>query len=162
MPAATDPSPDGLTQSGSTTPPDLVLAAWKPLRPAFAGLRDALTAAEQRLNNAHEETSMDPWRRVAAAVGDQQAGLSALNGLLATVLSGLRLIHHDDGECRVALVPHAHVQPGELAAAQALALLVEAGGWTRVGRCTHRGCSRVFTDITSGGNRRTCPVHQRG
>ena len=48
-----------------------------------------------------------------------------------------------------------------MAAGQALVLLVEAGGCSRLGRCARSECPRVFIDITSGGNCRSCRIHYR-
>lgn len=141
-----------------------IAAGWVPVRAPFASLRAGLAEAEQRLNSGPavlHGRSAQQWRRLREAVGDQTACVEAINDLLAAVLGGWRLGAVEDGRWRVHLVPAAHVEPGELAAAQAVILLVEAGGWSRLGRCARPGCPSVFVDITSGGNRRTCRAHDR-
>lgn len=141
-----------------------VLAGWAPVRAPYAGLREPLAGAEQRLNPSSggpAGASAERWRRVRETTGDPVECAVAVNDLLAAVLGGWRLVPVEEGRWQVALLPAERVDPGELAAAQALALLVEAGGWSRLGRCTHPGCTAVLLDSTSGGNRRACRAHHR-
>jgi len=136
-----------------------VVAAWAVARPPFPGLREALLDAEGFMNRraAAPEAS---WERLRKAKGDEDAAADAVNGLLSEAFRGLRLGRHGDG-WRVFLAGPAQADPKELAAVQALVLLVEHGGWSRVRRCGRAGCERVVLDITSGGNRRACPSHVR-
>jgi hypothetical protein len=139
-------------------------AGWAPVRAPYSSLRAGLAEAEQRLNPGQavlDEKSAQRWRRLHHAAGDETACVEAINDLLAAVPGGWQLAALEGGRRRVHLVPAAHVEPAELAAVQALVLLVEAGGWSRLGRCARPGCPRVFVDITSGGNRRTCRAHDR-
>lgn len=87
--------------------------------------------------------------------------LLAVNDLSAALPGGWQLAEEGAGHWRVVLVPASGADPTELAALQALVLLVEAGGWARLGRCARPGCPAVFLDATSGSNRRTCRAHQR-
>ena len=146
-----------------TTHPTGVLGEWAPVRAPYPRLREQLLNAEACLNRGPATGPTNRWQRVRQAAGDDVACADAVNTLLSAVLAGWELVAVDDGRWRVSLVPASDVGPGELAAAQALVLLVEAGGWSRLGRCARPGCTWVFLDWTSGGNRRTCRAdeHQR-
>lgn len=137
-------------------------AGWAPVRAPYSSLRAGLAEAEQRLNPSEAVLGGEPakgWQRLHQAVGDETACVQAINDLLTAAPGRWQLTAAEDGRRRVHLIPAAHVEPAELAAVQALVLLVEAGGWSRLGRCARPGCPRVFVDITSGGNRRTCRSH---
>jgi predicted RNA-binding Zn ribbon-like protein len=131
------------------------------VRAPSATLRVALAEAEQRLNDNPPGTPANAWGRLREAVGNEQACASAVNALLAALLGGWLLIAPEEGRWWVTLLPAAHVQVSELAAAQALVLVIESGGWSRLRRCNGPGCDRVFLDFTSGGNRRGCRTHAR-
>lgn len=67
----------------------------------------------------------------------------------------------DDGRSKVMLTGRTDLEPTELAAVQALALLFEAGGTERLKRCRLGGCEEVFLDWTNAGTRRLCRAHGR-
>lgn len=142
-----------------------VLAGWTPVRAPFSGLRHSLADAEAHLPLAATgEPGSRAWERwgcLQEAVGDPGAAAGAVDSLLGAVLPGWRLRQTAEGSWRVYLVPTVGVAAEELAAVQAVALLIEAGGWSRLGRCAALGCATVFLDINSGGNRRVCRAHQR-
>ncbi len=136
-----------------------VLAAWEPVRAPYRALREPLIAAEGLLNGA-VGSHRHRWRRLAEAVGDDQACATAVDELLAVSMTGCRLTPVNGG-WRVALLPAPGTDPEEPAALQGLVLLVESAGWARLRRCGQPGWVQVFLDWTNGGNRRACSVHRR-
>lgn len=128
-------------------------------------MRRSLADAERHLFLAQTDgpvnRSREQWGRLQAAADDPGAAAVAVNDLLGAVMSGWRLRQTTEGVWRVHLVPAAGATAEELAAVQAVVLLIEAGGWSRLGRCAAPACTTVFFDITSGGNRRACRAHQR-
>lgn len=133
-----------------------VPSGWEPVRAPYRGLRGPLTRAEGLLNT--RSGSLARWRRLADAVGDDEACCAAVNDLLAGVVHGLRVLP-DHGRWRVALLPSQGVEGEEVAALQALVLLVEAGGWSRLQHCDRTGCEQLFLDWTNAGSRRVCRRH---
>lgn len=142
----------------SSDEPAGVPSGWKPVRAPYPGLRDPLMHAEALLNTG--SASLALWRRLADAVGDDDACCAAINGLLASRVHGLRVLP-DHGRRRVALLPSPGVEGEEVAALQALVLLVEAGGWSRLQHCDRVGCEQLFLDWTNAGSRRVCRRHDR-
>jgi hypothetical protein len=126
-----------------------VPAAWDPVRPPFRSLAAGLAAAEDLL-----ERGGPAWRRLAAAVDDHPAAARVLDDLLTGLTLGVR--RTATGRWRV-VVDGAERDRAEVAAALALALLVESGGWARIKRC--RRCGRVFPDATNGRTRAGCRRH---
>ncbi len=162
--SAAGPAPSSNPGQDPDSHADGIPAGWAPVRAPYSSLRAGLAEAEQRLNPdqvVQDGESAQRWRRLRQAAGDQTACVEAINDLLAAVSGGWQLAALEDGRRRVHLVPPAHVELAELAAVQALVLLVEAGSWSRLGQCARPGCPRLFVDITSGGNRRTCRAHDR-
>jgi len=139
--------------------PDVVVAGWEPVRGPYRALREPLAAAEQRLNDTSDTTRLEGWRQLRDAVGNDQACDSALDRLLAALLHGWRVIPVGE-RWRVALIGQPGAAAGDLAAVQALALLVESASWSRLKRCPHQDCSAVFLDWTNPGNRRHCRAHR--
>jgi hypothetical protein len=130
------------------------------VRAPFSTLRLALVEAQRRLNRC-SNNQVDPWLAVRQAAGGHQQGvLTAVNALLAVSVQSWQLAVQPEGRCRVYLQATGQTTSFELAAAQALALLIDAGGGSRLGQCAHTGCTAVFLDVTSGGNRRKCDPHQ--
>lgn len=153
-------------QHGDPGPrPGEVPAGWTPVRAPFSGLRQPLADAERHLSLAGAgepgDRSHEQWKRLREAVGDPSAAAGAVNDLLDAAVARWRLRQTAEASWRVHLVPTAGTTGEELAAVQAVALLVEAGGWSRLGRCAAPGCASVFVDVTSGGNRGVCRAHQR-
>lgn len=151
--------------NGPASRTDEVLAGWTPVRAPFSELRRSLVNAEAHLSLAATGAlfsgAWEQWGCLQEAVGDPGAAACAVDGLLGAVLPGWRLRQTAEGSWRVHLVPAAGTAAEELDAVQAMALLIEAGGWTRLGRCAAPGCATAFFDITSGSNRRVCRAHQR-
>lgn len=149
-----------MTVSVATSPdePAGVPSGWESVHAPYRGLRGPLTRAEGLLNT--RSGSLALWRRLADAVGDDEACCAAVNDLLAAGVHGLRILP-DHGRWRVALLPSPGVEGEEVAALQALALLVEAGGWSRLRRCDRTGCEQLFLDWTNAGSRRVCRRHDR-
>lgn len=95
----------------------------------------------------------------AAGRGRERPGLrAAIDQLLAALLHGWRVIPVGD-RWRV-LTGQPGAAAGDLAAVQALALLVESAGWSRLKRCPREDCPAVFLDWTNAGNRRYCRAHR--
>ena len=124
----------------------------------FRPLQPSLVMAEALLNGA-PATHAARWRRLAAAVGNHPACTAAVDELLAVSLAGWRVAPVGDG-VRVGLVPAPGTAAEELAALQAVVLLVQSTGWSRLKTCSRRGCGRVFLDWTNGETRRACRVHR--
>jgi hypothetical protein len=72
-----------VTAPVATSPdePAGVPSGWEPVRAPYRGLRGPLTRAEGLLNT--RSGSLAPWRRLADAVGDDEACSAAVNDLLA-------------------------------------------------------------------------------
>lgn len=121
-------------------------------RPPFQLLRDGLQVAEERL-----AANAGGWQRLQGVIGDDAASTSALNKMLVDVRIQLRRgVDTDDYELVVVGPP---TSQAEAAAWCAIALLVQRGGWKRLGRCRRVGCERVFVDWSSGALRRQCRNH---
>ena len=139
--------------------PDPVPAGWSPVRPPFRTIAAGLTDAEDMLNGEGQTPATDSWERLAAAVdGDHSACAQALNDVLADLGVGLE-VEQTTTTWRVVLTGAPDRSTHEVRAAQALVLLVEAGGWARLKRCRYRGCARVFPDATNGCSRVGCRMH---
>ncbi len=150
-----------MTAPAATSPPDEpagVPSGWEPVRAPYLVLRGPLMHAEGLLNTG--SASLALWRRLTDAVGDDDACCAAVNDLLANRVHGLRVLPNH-GWWRVPLLPSPGVEGEEVAALQALVLLVEAGGWSRLQRCDRAGCKQLFLDGTNAGSRRVCRRRDR-
>ncbi len=136
-----------------------VLAGWARVRPPFRALATGLTDAEDLLNGDGHIVVTASWKQLAAAADDDPVACTqALNDILAD----LRVELQQDlttTACRVLLTGAPKRSTQEVRAAQALALLVETGGWSRLKRCRQRNCARVFPDVTNGCSRVGCRIH---
>ncbi len=84
----------------------------------------------------------------------------ALNAILADL--GITLgLADTGGQWRVVLTIARDASTDEIRAAHAVALLVEADGWSRLKRCCHGRCPRTFLDATNAGTRTRCRLHTR-
>jgi len=146
---------------GVDTPaqPDAVIAGWAPVGAPYRALRAPLATAEQRLNDTTDPTLHPAWQQLRDATGDDQACVAAVDRLLAALLGSWRLVPVGD-RWRVALTGQPAAAVGDPAAVQALVLLVESAGWSRLKPCAHPDCHQVFLDWTNGGNRRDCRAHR--
>lgn len=139
--------------------PDAVIAGWAQVRAPYRTLREPLAAAEHRLNDTTDPNRQRAWQQLREAIGDDQACVAAVDRLLAALLGSWRLVPVGD-RWRVALIGQPAVAVGDLAAVEALVLLVESAGWSRLKPCGHPECKQVFLDWTNGGNRRDCRTHR--
>ncbi len=95
------------------------------------------------------------WHRLAHNVGGEHQVIQPLDAPLAASVSGWRLTERD-GCPKIMLAGRTELESGELAAVQALALLLESGGTGRLKRCRRGGCHKVFLDWTNAGTRLHC------
>jgi len=105
--------------------------------------------------NLPDTASAALWRGLAQSVGGEHQVIEALDALLLVNVSGWRLTERD-GCTKVMLAGSTELESGELAAVQALALLLESGGTGRLKRCRRGGCDKVFLDWTNAGTRLHC------
>lgn len=138
---------------------DAVIAGWVPVRAPYRALREPLAAAEQRLNDTTGPKRHQAWQQLRDAIGDDRACVAAVDRLLAALQGSWRLVPVG-GRWRVALTGRPGAAVGDLAAVQALVLLVESAGWSRLKPCAYQECNQVFLDWTNGGNRRDCRAHR--
>jgi len=127
---------------------------WPPVSAPYTVLREPLVAAEGWLN-LPDTASAALWRGLAQSVGGEHQVIEALDALLLVNVSGWRLTERD-GCTKVMLAGRTELESGELAAVQALALLLESGGTGRLKRCRRGGCDKVFLDWTNAGTRLHC------
>ncbi|MDN5934126.1 MAG: hypothetical protein L0I24_24145 [Pseudonocardia sp.] len=130
-----------------------VPAGWTPVRPPFHALTAGLADAEDLLNGDGRTPATASWTRLADAIdSDPTTCAQALNDILADL--GVELQPDPTiPTWRVVLTVAPKRSAQEVRAAQALALLIEASGWTRLKRCRHRNCARVFPEATNGCSR---------
>jgi predicted RNA-binding Zn ribbon-like protein len=121
-------------------------------------LRTPLADAERCLNGSVTATSNSLWHLLADTAGDRGQVNEAVDALLADTVSGWRL-GAEDGRSKVMLTGRSGLEPAELAAVQAVALVFESGGNRRLRRCRRSGCDEVFLDWTNAGTRRVCRAH---
>lgn len=127
---------------------------WPPASAPYTVLREPLVAAGGWLN-LPDTASAALWRGLAQSVGGEHQVIEALDALLLANVSGWRLTERD-GCTKVMLAGRTELESGELAAVQALALLLESGGTGRLKRCRRGGCDKVFLDWTNAGTRLHC------
>lgn len=138
--------------------PDVVIAGREPVRAPYRALRELLGVAEQRLNDT-SSAQLDGWKQLRDAVGNDQACGAAIDRLLAALLHGWRVIPVGDRR-RVVLTGQPGAAAGDLAAVQALALLVESASWSRLKRCPREDCPAVFLDWTNARQPPVLPSHR--
>lgn len=127
---------------------------WPLVSAPYTVLREPLVAAERWLNS-NDTAPASLWRRLAHNVGGEHQVIQPLDALLAASVSGRRLTKRD-GCTKIMLAGRTELESGELAAVQALALLLESGGTGRLKRCRRGGCHKVFLDWTNAGTRLHC------
>lgn len=131
---------------------------WSAVRAPFVALRVPLGDAERRLNGSAPGTSNRLWGLLAGRAGGGGSVDTAVDALLTETVSGWRW-GADVGRPKIMLVGKSGLEPAELAAVQAVALLLESGGTSRLRRCLRKGCSEIILDWTNGGGRRVCRAH---
>jgi hypothetical protein len=138
-------------------PAGVPLGEWLRAPAPYRRLRSALLDAEALINGHLPDPTGAAWPTLRRAVGDPPALATAVTTLLDHLAVRPTLRPSPSGPHLYLVAPTPH-RP--LAAAVALAILIDASGPTCLKRCHRPTCDRTFLDWTNATTRTSCRLHR--